>query len=303
MIDNYYLSQKALKHGIDIIGIVNRELLREFSEVVRNNVGNLKPAFFGGKMAQRLNAEKLLEENKGIISFGVSYASSLTAPDNKDSRVSIAKSAYGIDYHVVLKKYAESLMGEISATYPCRYEIHADTGIFLDRVAAYCAGIGFYGKNNFIINEKYGSYIFLGCILTDLPLDSSLSPHDQKCGDCADCLKACPGKAYSQGNLCHERCISYLTQKGKNPPFSRSIYGCDICQEVCPFNRDIPRNIHSEFAETAENAYPKAEDILKMGREGFEEKYGKSSMAWRGYDTIRANCEGVITAGRRKSEE
>ncbi len=279
--------------GIDLAGIVDLWTFEDFGKKVKeNDIGGL--AFFDGKLSDRFDYKSVWPQCRGIISFGMAYYSEVKPINDGKKRGIISIASYGEDYHTVLKRKAEELMAEVTKICPMNYRIYVDTGILSDRALAYCAGLGFYGKNNFLINETYGSYIFLGHILVDEILNAFVIPQENKCGGCEICHKACPGGCYGEKMLDYERCISYLTQKGLPHNSEGYLYGCDICQSVCPHNDGIPKSIHEEFRATQEEVYPAVEDILAMSKKDFSRIYGQSALAWRRLSTLKKNAENLL---------
>lgn len=171
-----------------------------------------------------------------------------------------------------------------------------DTGALSDRAVAERAGIGWSGKNCAVLSPELGSWIYLGEIITDLPLppDSALP---EGCGDCTLCIDACPtGALVGPGQLNAQRCISYITQtKGfvsdeMKLKIGNRLYGCDTCQIVCPVNRKIDIRHHPELLPDPEVAKPLLRPLLSMGNREFREKFGSSSAAWRGRKPIQRNA-------------
>ncbi|MBE6039290.1 MAG: tRNA epoxyqueuosine(34) reductase QueG [Anaerofustis stercorihominis] len=290
--NNGYLLTLAEKHGIDLIGFVDMGQLELFRyRILTNDINDL--AFFDGKLSDRLDYKNVWNECEGIISFGMGYYSAVNNPDDDILRGIISTASYGEDYHNVLKRKAEALMDEFTKEFPVEYKIFVDTGTLSDRALAYCAGLGFYGNNNFIINETYGSYIFLGHILINKCADVSVRPLESKCGGCSICANACPNGCYGEKMLEYDRCISYLTQKGISADTKGYLYGCDICQQACPYNKGIPERLHEEFIASSEFAYPAIDYILNMQKEEFSQVYGNSALAWRRLGNLKKNAENV----------
>ena len=291
---NGFLKQLAEKHSVDLIGVCSLKLLEEqkkhFSELRREDT-----AFGSTEPVQRLEYKRAWEKAEGIISFGLSYKNIIPEPSDMSERLRVSMYAYGKDYHRVLKERAEVLMADFTLKYACSFRIFSDSGLLYDRTAAYCAGLGFIGKNRFLINEHFGSFIFLGHILTDIELTSEVQPAENKCSGCRQCTDSCPHRASDGEFLDYRKCISYMTQKGICEGFDTSgyIYGCDICQFSCPFNEDAPQTGHKEFLENADAdyAYPSFADIMALKPDGG--KYKDSAMMWRGSDILKKNALAV----------
>ena len=202
------------------------------------------------------------------------------------------------DYHIVVRKKLEKISEYIRQfDNTIQYKCYSDNGPLVDRYLAYKAGLGFFGRNCHFIHETYGSWCFIGySILTaDIPPDK---PLDRTCADCGKCRAACPGGALDgmMGFDC-ERCISYLTQKkeltGEQAALlagQESVYGCDVCQEVCPHNQDVPDTPVQEFYGAKLEKLEYNEVNRLSGRE-FKRKFQTFPFAWRGKSVILRNLE------------
>jgi epoxyqueuosine reductase len=180
-----------------------------------------------------------------------------------------------------------------SAERPIETRSYVDTGPVVERVFAKYAGIGWIGKNTCIINQKKGSWLFLGVILTSVELHPDL-PAPDRCGSCTRCIEACPTDAIlAPYQLDSNRCISYLTieKRGSIPEdlregLGRHVFGCDICQDVCPWNRKAPTAIAPEFAPRTELVNPALDWLAEMSAEDFRQVF-------RGSPIRRAKCTGL----------
>ena len=210
-------------------------------------------------------------------------------------RAQIARYAWGDDYHDVIGARLEALLAWMRERSPDPFDARAyvDTGPVQERVYAQYAGIGWIGKNSCLINPELGSWVFLGAIICSLPLEVDAPSLDQ-CGTCTLCLEACPTQALvAPGVLDSTRCISYLTieLRGDIPEDHRAavgshVYGCDICQEVCPWNAAAPRS--DEPAWQPRTAWDRV-DLLTLSRRSDDEL----TVALRGSPMKRTKVQGL----------
>jgi len=231
----------------------------------------------------------------------------------------ISRYAWGRDYHEVLWERLNALAETLKERFPEPHEsrAYADTGPIAERLFAKYAGLGWLGKNTLLLNAEMGSWFFLGVILTTLEFSPSLARHEMPpadlCGKCRRCLDACPTGALVEPYVMDaRRCISYLTieLRGSVPEEFReaigeNVYGCDICQEVCPYNRKAPVTRVPDFEprqfSSEESLFqPRLEWLAGMSEEEFREKFRGSAMKrtkWRGL--VRNAC---IALGNAKLE-
>jgi len=249
----------------------------------------------------RCDPQLVLPGAKSAIVVGLNYAPAEPVVTNDPTRGVFARYALGEDYHEVMTHRLQQLLGFIRQLCPnCQAKIYVDAGPVLERDLAWRAGLGWFGKNTMLINTRRGSYFFIGEILLDIETEYD-QPAFGGCGTCTRCIDACPtGAIVAPYVLDARRCISYLTieLRGSIPEEHRSqmgnrIFGCDICQEVCPFNQ--PRSHAPErAAPTREPAFapreitvaPKLVDLLRMREEEFRTAFRRSSVKrakWRGF--------------------
>ena len=235
----------------------------------------------------------LLEGCSAIISLAYPYPAKkpFTADGCCVARYSLPHQE---DYHRRLRKLCNSLCDMIKEYFPeCSTRICIDSAPILERSYAYSAGIGFIGKNNMVIIPGYGSFFYLAEILTTAPIVlTEEKPVKNLCGSCTLCLDACPSGALERAySIDASRCLSYLTVEDKEPltreqgkKAGRCFFGCDVCQEVCPFNKK---------EETKDFSLPSAKDILEMDNDFFREKYGVSALYRTGLEKIKSNIRAV----------
>ncbi|MGE9212544.1 tRNA epoxyqueuosine(34) reductase QueG [Exiguobacterium aurantiacum] len=249
---------------------------------------------------KRTTPTLLLDEAQSIIAIAIAYPSKLKdAPRSvaDERRGLFARASWGLDYHRAVGSRLEQLQAYIEQLVPgVRTRSMVDTGELVDRAVAERAGIGFSGKNCSIISPEKGSYLYLGEMILDayLPPDEMI---EDGCGECTKCMTACPTTALIEpGVLDAKRCIAYLTQmKTLMPREFRSklggrLYGCDTCQQVCPYNRKKDWRHHEELLPEAEIVKPLLVPLLNLSNREFKAKFGHLSGAWRGKKPIQRNA-------------
>lgn len=207
----------------------------------------------------------------------------------------IARYTWATDYHLVVPHYLSQIISYLQQEEPsAEFEIHCDTSPLADRYMAYLAGLGFYGKNHCFIHPSLGSYVVIGTILTSIPFEPDRPLH-ATCLGCNRCLQACPGQALQADHFHYHTCKSYLTQKkgdlseteqqiiGKTP----LLFGCDICQEVCPHNAHLPITPFAEFRHI--DPQISTEELANMTNKQFKERYGHRAFSWRGKKILLRN--------------
>jgi len=181
---------------------------------------------------------------------------------------------------------------------PTNYETYVDNSPLVDRGSAYRAGLGFFGKNNCLINKTFGSYFFIGQILLDTVIEfGRKAAMSNGCGDCRRCLDACPNNALGEGfSLDPSRCVAFLTQKKELNPDEENrvknyLYGCDLCQQVCPYNQELEKTKEERFLVDPKTAYPEIEVILKLSNKEFKNQFGTTAAGWRGKKIMVRNAK------------
>lgn len=293
--------QYAHQIGIDKIGFTTAEpflLLKK--QLIEHREKGFSSGFEEPDIDKRTHPELTMAEAKSIIAIAVAYPSKLeNAPEMKpeEYRGFVSRSAWGKDYHHVLRERLKRLGDFILERVPdAKLVPMVDTGVLVDRAVAERAGIGWVGKNCSLITPEFGSYVYLGEMITNLEFPPD-QPMENRCGDCEICLTRCPTQAFVQpGQLNAKRCLAYITQvKEQIPEYYREklgnrIYGCDTCQQVCPYNRRVHFSHQEEFKPDHELVRPALIPLLHIGKREFNEKWGSTAAAWRGKKPIQRNA-------------
>ncbi len=278
--------QRALDEGFDLVGVAASGPSRTAAELSSWLAAGMhgEMAYIARTEAARSDPRHLLEDCRSVVAVAMSYHTSLPesgSEDGGDGRVWVSRYAWGRDYHRLMKKRLVRLGRWLATERPgCGWRACVDTAPVLEREWAARAGLGWIGKNTTLLNRRLGSEIFLGVLLTDIELDPDRTVTDH-CGKCTACLEACPTGAFPEPRrLDATKCIAYLTIEHRGeipeafqPRFGCMIAGCDICQEVCPWTRKAPADLHPEYAPHPHRYRP----LLDVLEEMTEETY----LSWR----------------------
>jgi epoxyqueuosine reductase len=254
---------RADELGFDLVGFARAEPFEPERELILESLQAGRLHGMGWITDDRIrlscDPQALLPGARTIVALGTSYATGPEKVGKRELHGRVARYAWGRDYHDVipprLKSLAESLVELGGSETRCRTFV--DTGPLVDRAAAARAGLGFVGKNTCVLTGRHGSYVFLSAVLTTLEIDPD-PVVTRDCGSCRACLDACPtGALIGPHQMDATRCISYLTIEhrgsiptGLRPLIGDWVFGCDVCQEVCPWNRARPAHDHPELAPT-----------------------------------------------------
>lgn len=315
--DTLWITERAKALGFDLCGVVRAEKFAELAQFAewleRGYAGEMKYL----EDPRRRDPGLVLEGIRSVIVCAVNYntdnpysVDAAAASDGEEPRGWISRYAWGRDYHEILWEKLNALSAALGERFGDSFaaRAYADTGPLAERVFAKHAGLGWIGKNTLLLNEKLGSWFFLGVIVTSLELEASLgaaeTPPLDLCGQCRQCLDACPTAALVEPYVLDaRRCISYLTieLRGSIPEEFREaigwqVYGCDICQDVCPFNREALVSAVQDFAprETIGGESllgPRLEWLAGMTEEEFRERFRGSAVKrtkWAGL--VRNAC-------------
>ncbi len=280
------IREEGLKLGFSAVGVAPAQplagdLFREWLE--RGYQAEM--AYMSRNPERRLDPTQVLPGARSVISVALLYRHYDRPAPRGDHEGQISCYARGSDYHLVLQKKLEALVASINRLSPfSRNRVYVDTGPVLEKAWAVKAGLGWQGKNTNILNRRLGSWFFLGEILTDLELEYD-EPVRDYCGSCTKCIDACPTRALEPYVLDSGRCISYLTieLRGDVPEELREgmgswIFGCDICQDVCPWNRKSPFSSVSEFEPAPGPSETDLKALAGLTPEDFAERYRNTAM-------------------------
>jgi epoxyqueuosine reductase len=293
------IKQKALELGFSAIGISKAEFLEKES-------GQLKEWLdkgFHGEMQymenhfeKRTDPRKLVDGAKSVISVLYNY---YPEKQQRKDTYQISKYAYGKDYHYVVKEKLFQLLEYINKEITeVKGRAFVDSAPVMDKVWAAKAGLGWIGKNTNLISKEVGSFVFIGELIIDLALDYNKTNVKDYCGNCTKCMDACPTKALSPYQLDARKCISYLTieKKGEIPEefkvkWDDWIFGCDICQDVCPWNAKSKPHHEHQFDITEELQYLKIEDWESLDKKRFKNLFKKTAIERTKFEGLKRNID------------
>jgi epoxyqueuosine reductase len=305
---------KAQAHalGFDLAGIARAEpadgLARFERWLAQGFAGEM--GYMERQAAARHDPAAILPDVRSVVMVGMNYFDGTDSGAEQSDAGRVARYARGLDYHDVLRERLGRLLEWVKVEVPgCRGRGVVDTAPLLERDFARRAGLGWFGKNTMLLNKRLGSYFFLGALLLDLELEPDVVQEANHCGTCTACLDACPTHAFvGPGVLDARRCISYLTieLKGAVPEAMREgvrdwVFGCDVCQEVCPWNRKAPVADASALGVRPELERLELMEVLGLSEEEFRRRF-------RGTALMRARRRGLVrnaalVAGNRGDPE
>ena len=262
-ITNDIIVQKAKSNGFDLVGFAKADELKEEINhleewLVKGYQAEM--SYMGNNVDKRKDASKILHNAKSVISLGLNYYHDLKF-SGKPGTGKVSRYAWGKDYHLIIwEKLSrlESELKEIDHNFESRS--YVDTGPVMDKVWAVKSGLGWMGKHTNLINKEFGSWFFIATIIANFEFDYPI-PIQDFCGTCTACIDACPTDAIVNPYILDSnKCISFLTIENKNQiskefkgKFDNWIFGCDICQDVCPWNMKFSQETLSEDFNHPEN--------------------------------------------------
>ncbi|NDJ19160.1 tRNA epoxyqueuosine(34) reductase QueG [Myxacorys almedinensis] len=291
----HQIKQKALELGFHKVGIVRVE---DFDDDLAASVA-LRSWLDQGYQAdmawmanpKREEIRRVMPEVRSLICVALNYYTSDSRPEGNEY-AKISRYGWGRDYHRVLQKKLKALSAWLETQGEgIQARFYADTGPVQDKVWAQRAGIGWIAKNGNVITRDYGSWVFLGEVLTNLELVSESPqdrPHTQHCGTCTRCIEACPTGAITQPFVVDaNRCIAYHTIENRSetlpaaiaPHLNNWVAGCDICQDVCPWNQRFAQDTDvADFQPYPWNVNPTLEELAEISDEEYEQRFPASAL-------------------------
>lgn len=296
------IKEYAISLGFSTSGICKAEAIDTQTEYSLNEW--LKKQYNGDmeylarNLDKRVNPALLVESAKSIISVALNYYPKATQPADVPQ---FAYYAYGKDYHDIVKAKLQQLLNYIQSLIPdCSGRVFCDTAPVLERYWAAKAGLGFIGKNTLLIIPKMGSYFFLGEIIIDKELSYD-TPLNISCGKCTRCIDACPTKAIEKPHILNaNHCISYQTIENKGeiaehikPKLNNNLYGCDICQKVCPWNRYAKPHNTPELDPNREFLELDSDKIERLSVEDYQRIFKGSAIKRAKYSGLKRNFDAL----------
>ncbi len=299
LLTNEIVIQKAKQIGFDLVGFAEAELLKKESERLEQWVNENYQAemnYMERNYDKRKDVTKILQGAKSVISLGLNYYTPHSY-SNQETFGKISRYAWGKDYHLIIWAMLNELEEELkNIDHNFKSFSYVDTGPVMDKAWAVRAGIGWLGKHTNVINREIGSWFFIANIITNYKFDYSVQIPDF-CGSCSACIDACPTDAIVDEYVVDSnKCISYLTIENKNAiheefknNFDGWLFGCDICQDVCPWNQkfaieSLVNEFHPQKKELVLN------EVLEMKEEEFRAQFKHSPVKRAKLSGIKRNA-------------
>ena len=281
----------AREFGFDIVGITTAESFPRDEKAALDRIEHGLMDGLGWYTKERVHKANrpalLVKSARSIISVAMSYNTGDPCPGKSGPTGKIARYAWGDDYHDLMKERLSKLVKALPAHvgHPVQTRIFVDDGPMNDRAAAERAGGGWFGKNSNVLTRSHGSWVLLGQIITDLALEPD-TPLKKTCGSCVRCIDDCPtGAIVAPFTIDNTRCISFLTieLRGSIPRELRSlvgdwVFGCDICQEVCPVNRTVALGTEPAFQQRHDFGAPALLPLLELNDDEFSTRFRNSAI-------------------------
>lgn len=302
-LDAAAVKRLARECGFDLCGIAPAEPLPELAGLAewlaRGYAGEMH--WIARSAARRMDPRLVLPSARSVVMLGTLYNTARPySTEVADPGVAlVSRYAWGEDYHAVIEGRLDALGARMQEAHGAAFEsrCYVDTGPIQERAFAERAGLGWIGKNACLINREQGSWFFLAAVLCSVTLEAD-APEPDHCGTCTLCLEACPTQALvSPGQLDATRCLSYRTIETKGPlpdawhaSLGSHVYGCDICQEVCPFNHAAPVSTDEAWQPRAAFDFVRLEEIAARDDERLRADLRRSAMKRTGVAGLKRNA-------------
>jgi epoxyqueuosine reductase len=300
------IKQQALNEGLEKVGIVPATTLgherEHLSEWLRRGYhGDM--SWMSRDPEMRIDPRKLFPAARSVVVVAINYYTPATHTDNQATG-KVSRYAWGDDYHEVVGTKLRSLLAWIKEEIPnAEGKVCVDIQPMMDKAWAVRAGVGWIGKHTNLITTDYGSWVFIGELLLNLELDDDHELVDDHCGSCTLCIDACPTQAITEPYVVDSnKCISYATIELRDtvlpPPVAENLegwfYGCDICQDVCPWNRFEQTTDESRFLPREGNVNASLADVLELTPEAYAERFRHSAMKRAKLSGLQRNARALL---------
>jgi epoxyqueuosine reductase len=301
---NQIVIEKAKELGFDLVGFSKVELLQNETEKLKawlDKGFNASMDYMERNFEKRLDVNNILPNAASVISLAMNYYTDHQYSNGK-SFGKVSRYAWGKDYHLIIWEKLEILeeqLKKIDPSFNCL--TYVDTGPLMDKAWAVRSGIGWLGKHTNVISREMGSWIFLATIICNQEFNYD-KPIEDFCGTCRACLDACPTKAIVDEYIVDaNRCISFLTIENKGEisaeyknQFDNWLFGCDICQDVCPWNKKFPTQTREKEFEPNENKEIALQEIIEMNPEEFNKRFETSPIKRAKLSGMKRNAEFLL---------
>jgi len=298
------IKKKAAELGFDLCGIARAEVLTENGRILKKwceNGMNAGMSYLQRNIEKRINPCLLLEGARSLVVTGLSYYSEIKQRDPHAPLLS--RYAYGRNYHDVISSGLELLLEYIRTLNPsCRGKVFCDSGPVLEKAWARMAGLGWQGRHSVLINKDIGSFFFIGILMLDIEPECDRAYEENYCGNCRICIEACPTGAINDNNTIDARkCIANLTIENRGPipediipRLGGRVYGCDACQQSCPWNKQPECKSHREFQLNEEIAAMSREEWLTLTEEKYLKLFRSTAVERVKYSDLMRNIKAAV---------
>lgn len=298
------IREKVKELGFDLCGIARTKVLSDNGKILEKwcQAGmNAGMSYLQRNIERRINPGLLFSGARSIVVTGLCYYSELK---QKDPRAPVlSRYAYGLNYHDVITPMLEKLLEFIKTMVPdCEGRVFCDSGPLLEKSWAQQAGLGWQGRHSIVINEKIGSFFFIGSLVLNTELGYDTPFNDDYCGNCTACIDACPTGAINDDRTIDARkCIANLTIENRGPipeeiipKLGGRVYGCDACQNACPWNNPPKCGSHTSFAINEEVAAMTREDWLSLSEENYIRLFRNTAVERVKYTDLMRNIRAAM---------